>query len=424
MAKIVALVWDENKAYFFKGSQNVRYDIAADRADDGYPQAISSAWAGVFESDLDAAVVWPNGKAYFFKGDQYTRYDIAADRADEGYPQAISSGWTGVFESDLDAAVVWPNSKAYFFKGDQYIRYDIAADRADDGYPQAISSGWAGVFESNLDTAVVWPNSKAYFFQGDQYIRYDIAADQADEGYPQAITSGWNLSAAAASGGTSTQPAADGAAAANGETQASVRNVFLQFSQPLEGRVYWMYLDIKGLVTTGVGNLIDPVALATKLPFVHKGDGSPASEAEITEEWQRLKDDQSLAQKGHRACEAITDLRLTDAAIDELVLAKFDGDDRVLRRAFSNWGLWPADAQLGAHSIAWAGAGFPAKWPKFRAAAEVRDWQTVAAASHIDETGNPGVKARNEANAKLFHNAQVVENGDLDRTAVHYPQML
>jgi len=101
------------------------------RADEGHPKAISSGWAGVFESNLDAAVVWSNGKAYFFNGDQYIRYDIAADRADEGYPKAISSGWAGVFESDLDAAVVWPNGKAYFFKGDQYIRYDIATDQAE-----------------------------------------------------------------------------------------------------------------------------------------------------------------------------------------------------------------------------------------------------------------------------------------------------
>jgi hypothetical protein len=192
MAKVVALVWDESKAYFFKGDQYTRYDIAADQADEGYPQTINSGWAGVFEGDLDAAVVWPNGKAYFFKGDQYIRYDIAADQADGGYPQTINSGWAGVFEGDLDAAVVWPNGKAYFFKGDQYIRYDIEADQADEGYPQSISSGWAGVFEGDLDTAVVWPNGKAYFFKGDQYTRYDTKADQADDGYPKAL-SAWGL---------------------------------------------------------------------------------------------------------------------------------------------------------------------------------------------------------------------------------------
>jgi hypothetical protein len=212
-------------------------------------------------------------------------------------------------------------------------------------------------------------------------------------------------------------------AAATG-THTSVRNGFLAFSQPLEGRVRWMYLDIKGLVTTGVGNLIDPVTSALKLPFVHKSDGSPANEAEIGAEWQRLKGNQALAQKGHTACEAITELRLTDVAVDQLVLAKFDGNDRVLRQAFSNWNEWPADAQLGAHSMAWAGAGFPVKWPKFKAAAEARNWKAVAAESHIDETGNPGVKARSAAHDQLFHNADVVESSDLDRATLHYPQTL
>jgi hypothetical protein len=214
------------------------------------------------------------------------------------------------------------------------------------------------------------------------------------------------------------------AAPASAETHTSIRDGFLAFSRPLEGRVPWMYLDIKGLVTTGVGNLIDPVGLALKLPFVHKGDGSPGSEVEIRAEWQRLKDDQSLAQKGYKACEGITELRLTDAAIDQIVLTKFDGNDRVLRQAFSNWSDWPADAQLGAHSIAWAGAGFPTKWTNFRTAAEARDWKTAAAQSHIDETGNPGVKQRNAANAQLFHNAEVVESSDLDRATLHYPQIL
>jgi hypothetical protein len=91
------------------------------------------------------AVVWPNGKAYFFQADQYIRYDIAADKADDGYPQPISTGWTGVFASDIDAAVVWPNGKAYFFQADQYTRYDINTDQADPGYPQPINTGWAGL---------------------------------------------------------------------------------------------------------------------------------------------------------------------------------------------------------------------------------------------------------------------------------------
>ena len=35
-----------------------------------------------------------------------------------------------------------------------------------------------------------------------------------------------------------------------------------------EGRVAWPYLDVKGLVTVGLGCLIDPVSAALPLPFI------------------------------------------------------------------------------------------------------------------------------------------------------------
>ena len=46
----------------------------------------------------------------------------------------------------------------------------------------------------------------------------------------------------------------------------SVRRGFIGFSAPFEGRLHYMYLDVKGLVTTGVGNLIDSVGAAQALP--------------------------------------------------------------------------------------------------------------------------------------------------------------
>jgi hypothetical protein len=98
-------------------------------------------------------VVWPNSKAYFFRGAQYIRYDIAKDKADPGYPRAIAGAWPGFpasFAAGVDAAVVWNNGKAYFFKGSDYIRYDIAADKTDAGYPKPIKGNWPGLFEKDL----------------------------------------------------------------------------------------------------------------------------------------------------------------------------------------------------------------------------------------------------------------------------------
>jgi matrix metalloproteinase-14 (membrane-inserted) len=180
--------WGNGKAYFFKGSQYVRWDIKADRVDPGYPKSIRE-WTGLPWTDgIDTVVNWGNGKAYFFKGSQYVRWDIPADRADSGYPKPISE-WAGLpWTNGIDAAANWGNGKAYFFKGSQYVRWDIAADRMDPGYPKPMSE-WTGLpWTNGIDAAVNWGNGKAYFFKGSQYVRWDIAADRMDPGYPKAIS--------------------------------------------------------------------------------------------------------------------------------------------------------------------------------------------------------------------------------------------
>ncbi len=202
---------------------------------------------------------------------------------------------------------------------------------------------------------------------------------------------------------------------------SSVRGIFPEFSTQFEGRVEWMYLDVKGLVTIGVGNLIDPLSAALGLPFVHRVDGSPASRDEIGAEWTALKDNSSLAQKGHLACKPLTKLVLTDPAIDDLVRGRLDQNEVLLRQPFPDWDSWPADAQLGVLSMAWAmGAGFPAEWPKFTTACKARDWPGASANCHISEVGNPGVKPRNDADVLLFNNANDVAKGGLDASTLIY----
>src|ERR1700687_4125672 len=168
----------------------------------------------------------------------------------------------------------------------------------------------------------------------------------------------------------------------------SVQTAFRSFSEKFEGCVSYMYLDIKGLVTVGVGNLVDPVALAQALPFRFKNKpeiptpGAPATPDQIAAEWQKLKGNANLAREGFKACEPITELELSDDDIDSLILARVTGNETFLKRQpwFQDFDTWPADAQLGLLSMAWAmGPGGPGQFPHFRAAFLRPGFQNTAA---------------------------------------------
>ncbi|HOF05484.1 MAG TPA: hemopexin repeat-containing protein [Syntrophales bacterium] len=94
-----AVDWGNGKIFFFKGGQYLRYDVENNRADTGYPRRIDSRnWPGmIWTSGIDDVVNWGNGKAYFFKDYEYIRYDIAADKADPGYPKPVNrQTWPGL----------------------------------------------------------------------------------------------------------------------------------------------------------------------------------------------------------------------------------------------------------------------------------------------------------------------------------------
>jgi GH24 family phage-related lysozyme (muramidase) len=218
---------------------------------------------------------------------------------------------------------------------------------------------------------------------------------------------------------------------------AAVQSGFPAFSARFEGRVPYMYLDVLGLVTVGVGNLADPVATAQALPFQFKNrpgiaaPGSPATRDQIAAEWQRLKSDPTLKTRGHLACEPITELELSDDAIDSVILDRLAKNETFLKSQqwFPSFDTWPADAQLGLLSMAWAmGPAGPGAFPNFRAACQRFDFTGAATECKMNEAGNPGLIPRNQANVTLFNNAAMVlaqENqGRIQRQNLYYPTTL
>ena len=201
-----------------------------------------------------------------------------------------------------------------------------------------------------------------------------------------------------------------------------------KFTQQFEGRVNFLYLDEIGLVTTGLGDLVDPVRLAMPLPWLNQ-DGTHASDADIVAAWNAVdacrsdpkgqKQTSGLATKYGQAFEAVTTLRLSDVAIDRLAESSLAADEAMLRHYFPGYDALPADGQLAICSTAWAcGAGFPKTFVKFTAAVNSGDWATALAECGFNGVG---VERRIAANKAMLDNAAAVVARGLDRSTLYFP---
>lgn len=200
-SKRTVVRWSAQRAYVFQGSEYVRYELTQGQPPQPRsPRPIAAGWKGVFPErpEVDAVLVGQHGKAYFFQGNGYVRYDIAEDRADSGYPKYIARHFPGVWPDGLRAAAAWGDGKAYFFKGWECIRYNLSADRAEPGYPRPLAEEFPGLpwtatpeDPEGIDSAVLWQDSKAYFFRGREYVRYDLEEKRPDPGYPKALSEDW-----------------------------------------------------------------------------------------------------------------------------------------------------------------------------------------------------------------------------------------
>lgn len=78
--------------YVFKGEEYMRLDKPDLTSNVFYPRLVSSeTWPGLFTDRVAGGFRFnQNNKLYFMRGDRYVRYDIATDRTDPGYPLVIN----------------------------------------------------------------------------------------------------------------------------------------------------------------------------------------------------------------------------------------------------------------------------------------------------------------------------------------------
>ena len=183
---------------------------------------------------------------------------------------------------------------------------------------------------------------------------------------------------------------------------------FIKFSTPFEGVVQTMYQDSKGLVTVGMGELIEPIQLGWGMPWKH-ADGTPATQSEYIAEWNVINGNPELAKDGWVVAARFCKLHLDIADIEVLVQAKLNLNEEQLRKRVPNYDNLCADAQLFLHSWAWAvGAG--ASYPRMLKLVNAGNFMGAIMECDI----NPKVGTiilRNEANHQLLTNAANVAPG-------------
>ena len=199
----------------------------------------------------------------------------------------------------------------------------------------------------------------------------------------------------------------------------SVRDYFIKFSEPFEGAVYHMYLDIKGLVSVGIGNLITPMVLGAGYPWRRNEDGKLASAQEYAYEWNLINSKPELAQEGWTGATRFCRLHLNPDDVATLCYAKMDSNELELRKRVPNFDEHCADVQLMLHSWAWA-VGPDASYPRMLKLIVAKGYN--AATSECDINPKVGtIILRNSANRQLLINATAVRDMGLDPDVLVYP---
>jgi len=188
-----------------------------------------------------------------------------------------------------------------------------------------------------------------------------------------------------------------------------------------EGWTSFPYPDSIGLVTVGMGNMIDPsrTSLGMTLPWTVGIGGPPASSSQVASELAAVKALFPVVQS--LAAEPYSSIRLSDAAIEALVEQTIAENEAILRQSFPGWDSFPADGQAAIMSKAWAmGPGFVPADGFFNFAALVNSGQWAASipAGHYQGGGTQERQAQEDV---ALANAQDVADGKGSPSTLYWP---
>lgn len=169
-----------------------------------------------------------------------------------------------------------------------------------------------------------------------------------------------------------------------------------------EGCIDHMYLDTRGNVTIGIGQLVPSADDAKSLKLYMRDSGEPADDQQIVDEYNTVMAQQAgLAAQRYKQ---FTKLELRHGDIEAMLdhhIDEFAGD---LDREISGFEQFPDAAQEALMDMAFnlGVSGLVHKFPKLINAASHQDWDTCAAECERRGIGDD----RNRATRALFDSAK------------------
>lgn len=155
----------------------------------------------------------------------------------------------------------------------------------------------------------------------------------------------------------------------------------LTYLKEFEGVVEWMYLDTRGLVTVGVGEMLSDAASAQSLAFADSS-GQPATQDAIQNDYNRVR--ALEAAQGAGFYRVPTSLVLPPPAIDTLLRSRVTEFDGQLSSRFPAYAGFPDPAKLGLLDMIYnlGGPKLFGTFHHFMNCIDNQDWPGAAANCH------------------------------------------
>ncbi|HKO52197.1 MAG TPA: hypothetical protein VJV79_31030 [Polyangiaceae bacterium] len=198
----------------------------------------------------------------------------------------------------------------------------------------------------------------------------------------------------------------------------SARDQIVSHLAWFEGSVPYMYLDSIGLVTTGIGNLLDPYSQYGKRVRFSHSDGRPATEAEVRAEFTLVKSKTvaggnapQAAFRSYRAFEPITKLRIAPADLSVAVQDALRAHEAAAVSYFGrDFDTFPADVQVVLLQMSYAG-GLYSRRVQLSPLLKRRDFVAAREYTYLTNAkqGKAGYKTYNAAFRMMMMNGSILD---------------